>query len=102
MARRPNDGIAEASLADLEDGVIPLKCFSCGSKQQQMMKVHFKEGGVVVRTKCKIGVCTNPKCFRYLDPRKVESWVRDDEIIPNAQQLGATRSGELTYDPRFS
>lgn len=99
MARKAIDEVAASDLSDLEDGIIKSRCFSCGNKQQVIKKIGWNERGDPINTKTKMGVCTNPECFRFLNLKKVQSWVADDEIIPNMQQLGATRSGTLEYSP---
>lgn len=99
MAKRARSEAAPSDLSDLEEGVIASRCFKCGEKQIVVMKIHFSWQGDPIKTKTKMGVCSNVDCFRYLDLRKVWSWVKDDEPLPNAQQLGATRTGELAYDP---
>lgn len=99
MAKRSAGEAGAQDLSDLEEGVIASKCFRCASKQQVIKKIGFSERGDPINTKTKIGICTNVECFRYLDLRKVVSWVRDDENLPGAQQLGATKAGTLEYSP---
>lgn len=96
MARRSRDEAGAQDLSGIEDGSISSRCFSCGQKQMVMIKIHRNEVGNSVQTKNKMGACTNPKCFRWMDIRQLNTWVReDDPSIVNLQPLGSSRSGMI-------
>jgi hypothetical protein len=61
---------AAQDLKEIEDGGVPRKCFAC--RQVQRRAVCINENGV--RTKSFIGICQNPKCFRYVDVEKLAGW----------------------------
>lgn len=83
-------------ITDIEEGSYMKKnCFNCGSKQVVLVKFMTAEfGGSIynVRTKNKIGMCTNKKCFRHYDLKACRSWIPDNEVLPNERPQGAPRA----------
>lgn len=95
---RAREEVAGNDLGSIEDGVVKPNCWACGQRQLRITKLLVNERGettYATRTKNHTGACQNPACFRFLDLKKVPSWVREDAVIPNEVPRGATRSGAL-------
>lgn len=92
MARKPADEQEGLSLADIEDGGPKRTCYACQKPQIILVLIHETGLGFRVKTKNKVGACTNTKCFRFLDLKQVKTWIPEDTVIPNEQPLGASQA----------
>ena len=85
MSNLPPGEIKAQSMEDIEDGRIPKKCYICKHKQNVHIKhitTSDQKGEIaVIRTKNKMGVCTNPQCHRYSNPKNIPSWVPESKVI---------------------
>lgn len=95
MARRQADEQEGLSLADLEDGGPKRTCYACKGPQIILVRIHDTGLGFRTKTKNRVGVCVNAKCYRSLDLKQVPSWMPEDMTLPNEQPMGASRAGNF-------
>lgn len=74
-------------------------CWCCHGKHTILVKVaHIVSGygmSYNVKTKNRIGICTNKDCWRYTEPNSIPTWVREDTSLPNE-----VPKGKLVLDPQ--
>lgn len=77
MTKLEKDPVSQ-DLSDIEMGHFKRRCFHCRERQLKVAKILITVDGLgnenASTGKTEMGVCTNPKCFRYTRPENIPSW----------------------------